>query len=127
GPVKKMERRYRMWTRLAKFRRRPPQNSHRPMTIAAKTMCHTFMESPQLQKRQTRDRHERRHDPEPERDLRFRHAAKLKVMVERRDQKHPLPRRLVAQDLQERRARLDHEDAAHEEEQQLLLRRAGDQ
>src|SRR5262245_11977211 len=64
-------------------------------------------------------RADRGDDPEPEHDLRLRPGHHLEMMVERRHQQDPAPEGLEGEDLGGNRERLDHEDAADDDQQDL--------
>src|ERR687898_1182630 len=69
---------------------------------------------------------DRRDDPEAQDDLRLRPRLELEVMVDRRHQEDALAEHLEGEDLDEDGERLDHEDAAHEDEQHLGLGHHGE-
>src|SRR5258706_239250 len=77
--------------------------------------------SPELQCRQREQREDEGHDPEADDDLRILPADQLEVMMERRHAEDPLAGELEGADLQDHGEGLDHEEAHHGEEQQLLL------
>src|SRR5436190_20206040 len=82
--------------------------------------------SAQLQRREAEQREDDRHDDEPRDDLRLAPANQLEVMMERRHAEQALPtRRLEIPDLQDHRKRLEHEHAADNRQQQLLLDQNG--
>src|SRR5207249_6080662 len=61
-------------------------------------------------------------DPEADDDLRLGPSEELEVMVDRRHPEDPLAAELEGHHLPDHRQRLDHEDATHHEEHELLAR-----
>ena len=78
-------------------------------------------------KRPERDeREEDRDDPETDDDLRLRPSEELEVVVERRHPEDPLARELERAHLEDHGDRLDDEEPADEDEEDLLLDEDGD-
>src|SRR5688500_3643138 len=75
----------------------------------------------QLQGRQTHQREQNRQDPEPHDDLGLRPAGEREMVVQRRHAEDPPAGELERGDLDDHRQRLEHEQPAHQDEQQLLL------
>src|SRR3954447_20683529 len=67
-----------------------------------------------------------RHDPEAQDDLRLRPPEDLELVVDRGHQEDPLAERLEREALQQHRERLEHEDAAEDDQQLLGLRHHGE-
>src|SRR5271166_1881429 len=64
---------------------------------------------------------DRRDDPEAQDDLRLRPCPQLEMMVDGRHQEDPFARQLEVDDLDHDRQRLDHEDPAEQDQEQLGL------
>src|SRR3954447_7531910 len=67
-------------------------------------------------------RADRGHDPEAQDDLGLRPRHQLEVVVDRRHQEHPLAEGLEGEDLDQHAQRLDHEDPAEQDQQDLGAR-----
>src|SRR5882672_85421 len=76
---------------------------------------------PQLQGREADQSEDERDDPEPDDHLRLRPAGQLEMMVQGRHPKDPPAARLERRDLEDHRHRLHDEQAADEDQQDLLL------
>src|SRR5262245_8001938 len=77
--------------------------------------------SAQLQSRQTEERKNNRHDPEPDHHLALVPARQLEVMVDRCHPEYAFPGEAKGRDLQDHRDSLEHADPADHGEEQLLL------
>src|SRR3984885_3551235 len=76
---------------------------------------------PQLQRRHRKQRKNQRQNPESHNHLRLAPPHQLKMMMQRRHAKNPLPSQLERAYLQNHRHRLDNENPAHKKQQNLLL------
>src|SRR5579862_491668 len=94
-------------------RRKPTTRTCRPGSIAA---------SAELQRREREQRTDDRDDPEADDDLRLGPAEELEVVVDRRHAEDALPPQLERHHLADHRQRLDDEDAADDQQHELLAR-----
>src|SRR5688572_6246576 len=80
------------------------------------------LEEVAVEEREAGRAEDRADDPEPHHDLRLRPRLHLEVVVDRHDQEHAPARSLEADDLDDPREHLDHEDARDQRQQDLRTR-----